>query len=834
MRSRHAALLLAVLVALATAAPGASAARVRPPASLEATSEAAPGGRLDMSRFPVLWETERGKLIMRKIAEDGNLGRPGLTYAVTHVVLDVPPGMARDVAAIFASIWGTREEQGTGARVLTAQAIDRENPRLYRELLNETAVTSKSIVLQTVGRNWPQVNNNGWFKLHAEIMALKAQAKARYVVAARTAGRTPEQIKAASQELDRRLQKLGEGNAYRDYLAKGFTLDHVAVGPSRLSKDDEVVRQPCGNKSGGTCSAVAPDAGYAVPTQTADDTTVALAYALAAPHLIDDALAAHDQPEAQMWAGAFATIATGFKTAYDRDLKRFPELKPRLQQARTLMNKVQKAADLQLRVLGQRDLATKVHSSRYVLQSHVERAEELDAEAAAIKQNAAKKSKKAVQNVGLACTKATALGRPATGGRRLAALVAPPLKAPCGGEEQSGLVKGLMSGDLGGVDFSTLQMRYMSDTGGRVKYSFSGRPGSPGLVQDAGSGLDAVENSTADLRTWLVLDPSEFWVNLNPDEPSRIIAPALGRTNAGKALLEADYLMKRTEGELLDPNTGLGAKYWDALMGGSTKACYSSRMWIVPGDVEVREDGSSLYILKADLAVKAKAQHIANAGKLSCVSDPASDARNERLEQRMIVPAVVKAVNTAPEYAPIRRAFLARVIAQWIRKRHQDGHRTSFDGLIGSGNIGPAKLQDGWTPRQVYDSFVRSIQNGDFTYTQTINRGGVREMRHMVTGGVDFSKIPMSAIDSARMDREHPRLPQTVEESATRPASAADGSVWLGETAESPDNGLWSRTSGTVRAFVTGRTGIAAVIVVALIVVVFGIRTGSGRGRRTS
>jgi hypothetical protein len=451
-----------------------------------------------------------------------------------------------------------------------------------------------------------------------------------------------------------------------------------------------------------------------------------------------------------------------------------------------------------------------------------------------------KEAAQAKKNLGLAC-KPTSISRPGggvpLGGGRTAALAAYPMGGPCGGEEEDGgLIKGLTGNALGGVDFTTLQMRYMSDDpgSGGVKYAFSAQAAAPGAGRNLESALGAVTAGTADLRTWLVLDPSKFWVNLNPDEPSRIIDPALGRTNAGKALLEADYLMKRTEGKLLDPKTALGAQYWDALMGGSDKACYSSRMWIVPGDVEVREDGSSLYILKADLAVKAKADHITNAGKLSCTPDPASEARDERLEQRMIVPEVVKAVNTAPEYAPIRRAFLARIIAQWIRARHQKGHRTSFDALIGSGNIGPVTLRDGWTPQQVYDSYVHSIQNGDFTYTQTVDKGGVREIRQLVSGGVDFSKVPMSAVSAAEMNRDHPGLPQAVKASTSRPASAPDGSMWLGETARSPGgDGLWARTSGNVRAFASGRTGIAVIIVVAFAVILFGVRTGSSRRRRT-
>ena len=397
---------------------------------------------------------------------------------------------------------------------------------------------------------------------------------------------------------------------------------------------------------------------------------------------------------------------------------------------------------------------------------------------------------------------------------------------PCA--DKGGLSSAFGSKDLGGVDFSTLQMRYLSDDpgSGGVKYSFSARPAAPGLEQDSLTGLDIAATSTADLRTWLVLDPSKFWVNLNPTQPDRIVDPQLGQTNAGRALLEADFAMKRTASRLLDPNTAFGARYWRAF-GSSGSSCYTSRFWIVPGEVQVREAGSSLYILKATLSVKTQSMHIDGLSR-PCNSSPESDARNERLERTMVVPKVADAVNNAPEYAPIRRAFLARVIAQWIRKRHQEGHPTSFDKLVDSGDLGPAKLQGGWRPKQVFDSYVRSIQGGEFTYHQTGKNGSIREIK---LGGVDFSKVGSTAISAAQMDQQHPRLAQTVRASGDRPASASDGTIWLGESNPAPDPGPLGRMGNMMRSVVSSRTAIAVVLVVALIVVTFGIRAGSGRKR---
>ncbi|MEU7555940.1 hypothetical protein AB0B01_27030 [Streptomyces sp. NPDC044571] len=426
-----------------------------------------------------------------------------------------------------------------------------------------------------------------------------------------------------------------------------------------------------------------------------------------------------------------------------------------------------------------------------------------------------------------------------TGGGRgrgvVAMAAALPAAAPCPPAEESlsgGLAKALGSNDNGGIDFSTLEMRYFSDAPGSdgVQYSYTAQPATPGLQQDMDSGLDALTNSVADLRAWLALDPAKFWVNLNPSEPDRIMDSDLGQTNAGRVLLEADLEMKRTEGRLLDPHTEFGARYWKEMRGNSGNACYSSRLWIVPGDVQVREDGASLYILKASLAVNATSQHLEGLPQ-SCKADPQSDARSEQLQQAMVVPKVTEAVNTAPEYAPLRRAFLARVVAQWIRKRHQEGHSTSFDKLIDSSDLGPAKMQGPWRPRQVFDAYVQSIEKGEFRYEQTTQEGHTQVTSTIVFGGVDFSKLDPKQLSAAQMDEAYPRLPQIVKASKDRPASAANGSIWLGETTTAPSRSVWSKSADVIRDFAAGRTGIVVLLVGALVLVTFGIRSGSG-GRR--
>ena len=429
-----------------------------------------------------------------------------------------------------------------------------------------------------------------------------------------------------------------------------------------------------------------------------------------------------------------------------------------------------------------------------------------------------------------------AAGQPGSGNSQGMALMAFSSGDPCGEGQGTpgGLVKALTSGNLGGVDFSTLQMRYMSDSPSStgLQYSFSGQTDTSATPQDIGSALNVLTDNAADLRTWLVLNPDEFWVNLNPSEPGRIIDSQLGETNAGRELLDADFQLKRSSATLMNPNTKLGAEYWRDLAGSSSSVCYGSRMWIVPGQVQVREDGGSLYILSAQLAVKAVPDHVADM-PASCHYDVQTDARGQRLDQTMIVPLITKMVNTAPEYAPIRRAFMARIVAQWIRDRHASGQRTSFDSLIDSGNIGPAQLQNGWQPQQVFNAYVKSLKDGEFTYNTTFHQGGATYIQKITIGGVDFTSLNPTAVSAAQMNQDYPQLAQTAKLSVSQ-LTSSDGSLWLGDTLVPPSGSTWSKVTDPVRSFASGRTGILILVLAGLGVAIFGIRRGSRRGRQAT
>ncbi|MFE6848529.1 hypothetical protein [Streptomyces sp. NPDC057686] len=237
---------------------------------------------------------------------------------------------------------------------------------------------------------------------------------------------------------------------------------------------------------------------------------------------------------------------------------------------------------------------------------------------------------------------------------------------------------------------------------------------------------------------------------------------------------------------------GAGAKYWQQVQSAADGSlCFSARMWIVPGQVEVREDGGSLYVLKALLDVKTKSDHIDDPYSRQCNADPATDAHNEELQRTLVLPEVVKEVNTAPEYAPLRRAFMARIIAQWVRERHQQGHRTSFDKIIDSKNRGPARLDGSWRSKQVFDDYVRSYRDKEFDVTPETTDGRVRRVTRYVYGGADLTNVRLTTVGAADVQQRYPQVTQAAQGSAAKPVTAPDGSIGLGGSVRTPKQGLW-------------------------------------------
>ena len=210
----------------------------------------------------------------------------------------------------------------------------------------------------------------------------------------------------------------------------------------------------------------------------------------------------------------------------------------------------------------------------------------------------------------------------------------------------------------------------------------SGDPRAPSAVNDA-----AVAAVSDAFFVWLTRPPESFWVNLAPTESDRVIDAGLGETDAGKTLLEADLLLKRTAARLLHPDHELGGAFWDQLYGWvgtrDSKLCHSFRQWIVPGVAQLQvveqtpeRQTPLLHVLRAPLRVRQEAEYAAGGGGFAQIAidsegavremcsgaDPAARARRRDCSRDRLA-ELERSVNEWPEYARLRRVYLWRVVA---------------------------------------------------------------------------------------------------------------------------------------------------------------------------
>jgi hypothetical protein len=335
-----------------------------------------------------------------------------------------------------------------------------------------------------------------------------------------------------------------------------------------------------------------------------------------------------------------------------------------------------------------------------------------------------------------------------------------------------------VAGAPGGIDFSRLQLKYVSaGAAGQNSVGYSFQTPSA-TIGDAD--LNAARDASDAFFVWLSLQPSQLWVNLNPSQPDLIIDADLARTEAGRVMLTADLQLKRTMTPLTGPGTPIGDDFVRKIFAGPDEdRCLSYRFWVEPAPATVRDTGDELYILDAPLAVKSETMYIIDpaTGQRTCPGQTEQRARyNESVMDTVVLPHVRKAVNEAPEYADLRRVYLSRVAAEWY-KQVSAARDTFFKPMIGSGIVGPWVSARTWNPRAVFDEYL-GVYNKS---TGTIEIGGVTYT--FVFGGVDLAQAPQTPMSAPDFAAKHPALPAVVKDSTENPAPDPQGKLlWAGGT----------------------------------------------------
>ncbi|MGW5607011.1 hypothetical protein ACWEWI_13100 [Streptomyces sp. NPDC003753] len=321
----------------------------------------------------------------------------------------------------------------------------------------------------------------------------------------------------------------------------------------------------------------------------------------------------------------------------------------------------------------------------------------------------------------------------------------------------------------GGVDFTTLELQYVGNPvkGKALDYSFKADYVDDEDTDPGYGGQAKLQLASDAMFTWLALTPDKFWVNLNPDQPDKIMDSTFAKTDAGRILLDADFAMKTDFAHAINPDKNPDAKtFWDTVPRRDGLPCFPSvRLWIEPEPAKVREQDGGIYILDAPLKVSTEwmdVKYHPPGARVCDLTDP-EKRTSEALLRRSVMPQVDKQVNTAPTYADLRRVYKSRVAAEFIRQ--QDAKKaTDFRPIINSNDVSRWPLRapnQDWTKQGTYDKYMKSLREGidwfELRYGGKVYNQGV--------GGVDFSKQPEQKISRARFTVEHPALDKTTKRS---------------------------------------------------------------------
>jgi len=259
----------------------------------------------------------------------------------------------------------------------------------------------------------------------------------------------------------------------------------------------------------------------------------------------------------------------------------------------------------------------------------------------------------------------------------------------------------------------------------RIKFTFEAPPATESalLTDQKNAAVKAIEF----FFIGLAVPQERLWVNLNPDEPGRMIDPVLKDTDLGKFVLAADLQLKKDIAVLTNPRMSEGGRqYWDKLyakaeeLGIEDKIPVANRVWIVPDVAQVSEIGDRLEIISSSLKIYLESEYINGEGKINDPKQQELTSYANRLLSELIIPVLTQKVNRHAAYSDLRAAYQALLLAQWYKKRSS----ASPDYFLR--NSASTALKDASTDldfraEQIYREYLSSLQKGEYNFSESRN-----------------------------------------------------------------------------------------------------------------
>jgi len=302
--------------------------------------------------------------------------------------------------------------------------------------------------------------------------------------------------------------------------------------------------------------------------------------------------------------------------------------------------------------------------------------------------------------------------------------------------------------------------------------------------------------------TSVAISDKNLWVNLSPLEPDRVIPDVLGQTEMGKILLEQDAVLKQLTARLMSPESESGQKLWEKFSNQQLIETFN-KVWIVPGESVIVQDGSRAFIQSSGLKVMLESDYLMQkevslrgAEGDEAIAEIASsrerqafpglnpmksqsDFRGQKtlamtqmkdLIRQIVLPVIEREVNESAEFAPLRQVFHSHLLAVWYKNylRQSMLNQVYADQQKISGIETDPSFKE-----QVYQQYLRNFQQGAFDVIREDYDPQTQQLiaRQYFSGGVQLlknsgfqvqavknfseamlSEIPDGAVISFRMD----------------------------------------------------------------------------------
>jgi len=241
-----------------------------------------------------------------------------------------------------------------------------------------------------------------------------------------------------------------------------------------------------------------------------------------------------------------------------------------------------------------------------------------------------------------------------------------------------------------------------------------------------------------------------FWVNLRPDSPEQIIDDTLAETDVGKILLEADLQLKKDTAKFTSPETPQGKDYWDKLyqkageLFGSDNITIPTltRPWIVPDEIIIRESTDNAYIYKATLKVMLEQDYLKDSTVYNFKDERLKELNeySSQLIRELIIPKLIKDVNTAKRYAPLRQVYYSLIMAQWFKSRFY-GKGGLYSWLIDKKNLNGITSKENWSQSTYFKAYQQSFKDGEYNIKTPVSTPLGQTIRSYFSGGIALQGI---------------------------------------------------------------------------------------------